>query len=290
LPTFLLARETRRHVTVALNGDGGDELFAGYDRYQAAAMAERLVSRVPLSRPIASIAASMLPASAGVRARSGRARRFLSALRLSPGARYAAWIGIFDPALKRATLAPDFLALARSSKADSMLADPVNARNGTPLLNTLLSLDLRTYLPNDLLVKVDIVSMANSLETRSPFLDYRLVEWAATLPTELKRRGQISKYLLKRAFADILPQNIVGRPKAGFGVPVADWLRGDLRPMLEELLLTDRFRKRGYFNQVAVYDMVSQHTQGRADWWQPLWSLMMLELWHQEFIDRGEAA
>src|SRR5207302_2018770 len=166
--------------------------------------------------------------------RRGRARRFLAAFGLSTGSRYASWIGIFDPRLKRATFAPEFLAFAREARADALLADPVNRRNGSGLLNTLLQLDLRTYLPNDLLPKVDITSMACSLEARSPFLDYRLVEWAASLPEDLKLQGRTSKYILKRAMADRLPPRIIARPKAGFGVPVAEWLRGELRPMLED--------------------------------------------------------
>ncbi len=289
LPTYFLAQETRRHVTVALNGDGGDELFAGYDRYRAAQLAERFATRLPLVRSLASIAAATLPASAGVRDPRGRARRFLSALRLSPGSRYASWIGIFDPRLKRATFAPEFLALARAARADGLLADPINRRNGRAVLNTLLRVDLTTYLPNDLLVKVDITTMANSLEARSPFLDYRLVEWAATLPADLKLRGRTSKYLLRQAMADWLPPRILSRPKAGFGVPVAEWLRGELRPLLEDLLLSSRFRQRGYFRPEAVHDMVSQHVYHRADWWQPLWALLMLELWHREFTDGAPA-
>ena len=283
LPTFFLSRETRQHVTVALNGDGGDELFAGYDRYQASELAERFVGRVPFARPVASMVASALPAAAGVRDPRGRARRFLSRLRLSPGARYASWIGIFDPALKQRTFAPEFLALAREARSDRLLSDPINNRNGAGLLNTLLALDFATYLPNDLLVKVDIAAMANSLETRSPFLDYRLVEWAASLPPSLKLRGRTSKYLLKRAMTDVLPASVIQRPKAGFGVPVAEWLRGEMRPMLEDLLLSSTFRQRGYFTATAVHDMVSQHVNHQADWWQPLWAMLMLELWHQEF-------
>src|SRR5581483_11704103 len=175
----------------------------------------------------------------------------------------------------------------REARCDRVLADPIDQRNGSGLLTTLLALDLHTYLPHDLLVKVDITSMACSLEARSPFLDYRLVEWAATLPETLKLRGRTSKYLLKRAMADRLPPRVVQRPKAGFGVPVAAWLRGELRPLLEDLLLSPRAHARGYFRPRAIHDLVEQHARGRADWWQPLWALLVLELWHREFIDQG---
>src|SRR5262249_12896116 len=152
-----------------------------------------------------------------------------------------------------------------------------------------MAVDVQSYLPHDLLVKVDITSMANSLEARSPFLDHEVMELAARLPVNLKlRRGQ-SKYLLKRAFADLLPREHVRRRKMGFGVPVGRWLRGPLRELLCDTLLSERSLARGYFQPGEVIRTVRQHLEGQADHSFALWSLLMLELWHCELIDRAPA-
>lgn len=287
LPTYYLARLTRAHVTVALNGDGGDELLAGYDRYRAALAAERLERLLPLPRAAYRLAAAALPSGRDLRSPIARTRRFLTGLVDGSGARYTRWMSIFEPELLAACITPAFAAAVMDNAAAEYLAGPLDRRNGLPLLDALIRLDQATYLPGDLLVKADIATMASSLEARSPFLDYRLVEWAATLPADLKLRGRTSKYLLRRAMRHLLPAETLAGPKRGFGVPVASWLRGKLRPWLEEILLTERALRRGYLRPDAIRRLVEEHVSGRVDHAKPLWALLALELWHREFLDRA---
>jgi asparagine synthase (glutamine-hydrolysing) len=148
-----------------------------------------------------------------------------------------------------------------------------------------MKLDVGTYLPDDLLVKIDIATMANSLEARSPFLDYRIAELAAQLPLDLKIRGGRSKYLIKRAMRNRIPATILNRRKSGFGVPLARWFRGELRPVVQEVVLGDRALARGYFEPAVIRRAVNDHVEGRADFAPRLWALLVLELWHQTFID-----
>jgi asparagine synthase (glutamine-hydrolysing) len=216
-----------------------------------------------------------------------RARRFLSGLADSGGGRYSRWMSIFEPSLLAECITPEFAAATADSGAAAYLASPLDRRNGSTLLDSLTRLDLTTYLPGDLLVKADIATMANSLQGHSPFLDYRLVEWAAGLPAHLKLRGQTSKYVLRRAMRDRLPAQTLAAPKRGFGVPVATWLRGELRPMLEAIVLADRALARGYLRPDAVRRLVADHLTGRVDHAKQLWALLALELWHREFLDGG---
>ena len=148
-----------------------------------------------------------------------------------------------------------------------------------------MCVDVQSYLPYDLLVKVDITSMANSLEARSPFLDHEVMEFAAALPIELKLKGKESKYLLKRAFSDLLPAENVQRRKMGFGVPVGEWFRGTLKSLLQDALLSEASHKRNYFNPKLLQTLVSEHLERRQDNGSLLWNLLMLELWHREFLD-----
>ena len=287
LPTFYLSKLTRQHVTVALNGDGGDELLAGYDRYRAALAADRLEQALPLPRRAYGLIAGALPAGRDLRTATTRARRFLSGLADSSGGRYSRWMSVFEPSLLAECVTPEFAAATVDSGAAGYLASPLDRRNGSTLLDSLTRLDLTTYLPGDLLVKADIATMANSLQGHSPFLDYRLVEWAAGLPARLKLRGRTSKYVLRRAMRDRLPAQTLAAPKRGFGVPVATWLRGELRPMLEATVLAERALARGYLRPAAVRRLVTDHLTGRVNHAKQLWALLALELWHREFLDRG---
>ena len=148
-----------------------------------------------------------------------------------------------------------------------------------------LGVDAALYLPDDLLVKVDIASMAHSLEARSPFLDHEFMEFAATIPFELKVRGRMKKYILKRALADLLPEPILNRPKMGFGVPIDHWLRDEIKELAYDTLLSVRATARGYFRTDVVRQMLDEHVQGKRGWHYLLWTLLMLELWHRTFID-----
>lgn len=285
VPTYFLSKLTRQHVTVALNGDGGDELFGGYERYFAAMLASSL-DRVPLflRAPTFRAVSRILPDSIFPESPLRRARRFLAAAALPARERYVRWLSVFE-APQLADLLADGLMRRDDGEMQRVLADRDGVGSADPLGNAQL-LDILLYLPDDLLVKVDIASMANSLEVRCPFLDRELVEFALRLPTELKIRRGERKYLLKRAFDGILPGENMYRRKQGFAVPIGAWFRGDLRGHVEGILLSQRALDRGLFRRAALEQLVREHTTGRVDHTHRVWTLLMLELWFREFIDR----
>jgi asparagine synthase (glutamine-hydrolysing) len=289
IPTFYLSKMTRSSVTVALNGDGGDESFAGYERYLGNRMAESL-RVIPGSAMSARTLGRLLPEPLNPRNRVRKAKRFLLVAGRPMAQRYAHWVTFFDETQKGNLYSPALRACINGHKnghrpgdwmreffEDAKWLNPVDAA---------MSVDIRSYLPYDLLVKVDITSMANSLEARSPFLDHEVMEFAARLPVEFKLKGRESKYLLKRAFADLLSKPDANRQKMGFAVPIGEWFRGPLRPLLEDALLSQQAASRGYFQQDSVARLVSDHLNFRADNGFKLWNLMLLELWHREFLDR----
>jgi asparagine synthase (glutamine-hydrolysing) len=284
VPTFYVSQLTRREVTVALNGDGGDESFAGYERYLGNRVAER-VRRLPGSGWAARGLARLLPDSLDPKSRLRQVRRFLQVAHQPMAEQYGGWLSFFRPEAKRSLYQSDFRAAMDGADTLDWYGSLFDETRGLDPVDAAMAVDVRSYLPYDLLVKVDITSMANSLEARSPFLDHELMEFAARLPVSLKLRGGTHKYLLKRAFADLLPPENVNRRKMGFGVPVGQWFRGPLRDLLCDSLLSDRCRSRGYFTPSEIKRLVGEHLNGRADHAYPLWSLLMLELWHHEFID-----
>ncbi len=272
LPLFLVCEAARRRVTVALTGDGGDEAFCGYERYRA----HELAGRVAL--PGIGLAAAALSFPGGER-RSGRARlaRFLGAAASPRQERYARLVEVFPLAWRRELLSPELV--PEPAPAASLLGPPPR-----PGLSGLQLLDLSRYLPDDLLLKADLASMAHSLELRSPFLDWEVLEVGVSLPDSLKVRGGRGKEALRRAFAVDLPPPIVERRKAGFGVPLSDWFRGELREMAGDLLL-EGARRRGQLRPQAVERLLEEHLSGRVDHGQRLWCLLMLELWQRTHVD-----
>jgi asparagine synthase (glutamine-hydrolysing) len=298
LPTWYVSRETRRSVTVALTGDAGDELFCGYDRYRALAMA-RLLDRMPAvaKRTLAGPVASALPFSVQAKTRLRKARRWLEGLAEPLVPRYMKWVRMFDePARVELysdawldTLAASSAAAAEEEEADpaSILSRAFDAAGRRDPVTRAMVADLLTYLPADLLVKVDMASMAHSLECRGPFLDHRVVELAVSLPLErkLRLRGGRSKVVLKEAFADLLPPPIRTRPKMGFGVPLDRWFRGPLETELRSVLLDPIALSRGLFRPEAVTRLVEEHVSGTHDHAYKLWSLLMLELWFRRHLE-----
>jgi asparagine synthase (glutamine-hydrolysing) len=286
IPTYYVARETRRHVTVALNGDGGDECFAGYERYAAMKMAGAY-RRLPgvVREGVIRQAVEMLPTSERRRSRARDLKRFLRAASLPHVERYMRWVSVFDDAAKSELYADEFTRETADQEASSFIAPWFASANGAGVVDAALLADTMTYLPNDLLVKVDIASMAVSLEARSPFLDHHVMEFAASLPENLKLRGLTTKYLLKRVLKRLVPEENLTRRKMGFGVPVGYWLRGHLEPFLRETLLSEKHLRRGLFKPEAVRRMVELHTRGERDHAAQLWTLLMLELWFERFID-----
>lgn len=284
LPTFYVSKLTRAYVTVALNGDGGDENFAGYERYFANQAAE-WVQAVPGSAVFGRTVNRMLPDWLSPKNRLRHVKRFLSVVAQPMARRYGCWVGYFDPQTKAQLYDPTFQAALNGGHGPDEWLEGLfeQARHLGPL-EAAMAVDVQSYLPYDLLVKVDITAMANGLEARSPFLDHEVMELAARLPAEFKWRSGESKYLLKRAFHDLLPPENMHRRKVGFGVPVGAWFRGALRPMLEDALLSEQARRRGYFRPDSVRRLVLEHLEQRAEHGFLLWNLVMLELWHREFV------
>ena len=286
IPTYYVSRETRRHVTVALNGDGGDECFAGYERYAAMNLAEKY-HKLPglLRRNLIKNAVRMFPASEKRGDAIARAQRFVRAASLPRVERYLRWVSAFDEDAKTDLYSRAFREETRTFNSAAILGPWFAKANGSGIVDASLLTDTMTYLPNDLLVKVDIASMAVSLEARSPFLDHHLIEFAATLPERLKLRGLTTKYLLKNVLKKILPAENLSRRKMGFGVPIGHWFRGNLKGFLQETLLSEKALGRDLFNPATVKRIVEEHVAGQRDRAHQLWTLMMLELWFQRFID-----
>jgi asparagine synthase (glutamine-hydrolysing) len=286
IPTYYVARETRRHVTVALNGDGGDECFAGYQRYAAMRLAEKY-HKLPrlLRRGLVEQAVQFLPGSERERSGPARVKRFMRAASMSKVPRYLEWVSVFNEEVKARLYSDDFQHATREFRDASILEPWFAKANGSGIVDATLLADTMNYLPNDLLVKVDIATMAVSLEARSPFLDHHVMEFAASLPENYKLRGLTTKYLLKKVLKGLLPVENLNRPKMGFGVPVGQWFRNEMQGFLREVLLSETATKRGLFKPAAVKRMVEQHTEGRQDYAHQLWSLLMLELWYKRFID-----
>jgi asparagine synthase (glutamine-hydrolysing) len=279
LPLFLICEAARHEVTVGLVGDGGDESFAGYERYAAMGLAERVPA------PAAAAGARLLralPAGRGERRSPAfRAARLLEAATVPAAERYGQLMEVHTLGERRALWSDD----ARAEIGALLSSGFLLGAPKTTGIAGLQQLDLETYLPGDLLPKSDIASMAHSLELRSPLLDTRVVELGLALPDRLKRRGRDGKIALRRAFADDLPTSVSQRGKRGFGVPLAAWFRGELRPLAREVLLDESSRARGWFNTVVLERLLDDHAAGRADNGHRLWTLVMLELWQRAHVD-----
>ena len=284
IPSFYLAKLTRQYVTVALNGDGGDEAFAGYGWHAGSRLAEQWQRLpLPLRRIAERAAAGIAPLSSNRRSTISRLSRFIAGASRPRAERYRRWLSVFTPELKAA--------LYQSPRQRP--ADPLDAifaaAPSLDAVDAMLHADVEWYLPTDLLVKMDIATMANSLEGRSPFLDWHLTEFAARLPSRFKVHGNTSKYILKKAIADLVPGENMHRPKQGFAVPVGPWFRGELKDFLADHILGARFRARGLFNPIEVQRLFDDHQRGAGDHAHHLWILLMLELWFREFIDQAPA-
>ena len=293
IPSLYLAEAARRHVTVALNGDGGDESFAGYDHYFTGMVAQRL-RWVP--DPVATSVGAVSRAIGGDPPRFAAARRarwLARAMTLSEADLSAFVFAIFDEA-ERARLYTESFAAELASReplsAPTVVADAVRGSDAPTSLERLLEADVHTFLASDLLVKMDIATMAHSLEVRSPLLDHVFMELAASLPVELKRRGRRSKIGLKDALRRWVPDHVLDRPKMGFNVPLSEWFRGRLRTLPSEVLLDPISLGRGMFREQAIEALIADHLAGRADNSRKLWALLQLELWFRSYVDPPVAA
>jgi asparagine synthase (glutamine-hydrolysing) len=274
IPSWYLAKLTRERVTVALSGDGGDELFAGYGRHLGNDLAERW-QKVPvrLRESAERLARSRTVADFG----GSRIGRFADAAAMRRADRYRAWAGVFNPDLARA--------LSNGLSADERVVPDEFARVADlDAIDSLLAVDTNFYLPTDLLVKVDITSMAHSLEVRSPLLDRDLAEFVASLPSSLKLRRFTTKYLLKKAAEGLVRPANLRRPKRGFAVPIAHWLRHELRDFVHDHLRHSRLAEAGLLRQSAMDELLDAHLDGTKNYAHHIWVLLMLELWHRAFI------
>lgn len=279
IPTWYLSEMTRKHVTVALSGDGGDELFGGYERYRALKLSGQLQSWLPVSWLNQSWLMRRLPDSNARRSLLRRVRRFCEALGQPPIERYMNWIQIFGEASRLDLYQESFIESLPDRNPVSFLADAWRNAGKRDLVSCATAADLQTYMPCDLMTKVDIASMAHSLEARQPMLDYRLVEWAASLPSHLKLRGKRGKCLLMDTYKDLLPQAIWHRAKMGFGVPIAKWFKTTLRDRTYDALLGSDAKCHAYFRREAIQSLVDEHMSGRGNQAYRLWNLLFLELW-----------
>ncbi|MEA2684170.1 MAG: hypothetical protein QOK05_2498 [Chloroflexota bacterium] len=279
IPTYLLSKFARGTVTVALGGDGGDELFAGYPTLQAHRVAEiyeklpgALRSRI---RPVV----DRLPVSLDNISFDFKAKRFVRGVGLSTAERHLAWVGAFLPEQRRSLLTEAVRRDHGSVAIEEALNNDAAIRALASPLDQVLAIDMRTYLEGDILTKLDRASMLASLEARVPFLNVGMVEYAASLPVSLKLRGMTSKYLLKRALAGVLPADIISRPKKGFGVPVAKWIRGPLKELVHDTLSKDSLQRDGMFDASTVQRLMADHQSGAADNRKQLWTLFMFQQW-----------
>jgi len=291
IPTYYVSQLSRQHVTVALTGDGGDELFAGYDRYRAVQWSAWF-DRLPAwsKQAFANRFARDWAGQGTQRSLKRRFGRFTEALAFGPERRYLEWVAMFNETRRGALYSDEFLKKLPDRDPFAFLADAfaqVRHRDGVTAASLV---DLVTYLPCDLMTKVDIASMANSLECRAPFLDHRLVELAASMPLRYKLRRGRGKYILGQAFPDLLPAEVTSRPKMGFGVPLASWFRGELASYARDILLDRRSIERGYFRTGAVQQLLAEHTSGAFDHGYRLWGLLVLELWHRTWVDGSAPA
>jgi len=288
IPSFYLAEMTRRHVTVALTGDGGDEVFGGYGRYAHGAQIQRL-DAVPaaLRRSVAALAGRVRP-SGDLNSPRNRLRRAAALLPLTPQERYVRAMSRFGLDLRESLYTPEFSASLRGAAAET-IAGPWEASSARDPIDRMLDVDQQTYLPGDLLTKMDIATMAYGLEARSPLLDHEVIELGASLPASFKVRGREKKIALRAALRGVVPDEHIDRTKQGFQVPMAEWFRTDLRELARETLLGTGAASRGYVRQDVVAGLLERHLAREEDNSSLLWSMLSFELWQQEVVEGGAA-
>lgn len=274
VPTYLLAKFARENLIVALGGDGGDEVFGGYDRYLATPVMQKLNPFLSLARTGLNLAGRQ---SIGNKRKINRVGSQLSS-KPSLAARYSSILSLTQPNEMVALLSKDFYAAGAESTFISQFAS-----GDASSFDRMIRSDLKAYLPGDLLVKVDIATMANSLELRSPMLDVNVVEWGISLPRKYKIKGFETKHILKDVARSLVPSNLIDRPKMGFGIPRAEWLRTDMREILIDTLTDQSASQRGWFNQSEVKKTIDLHMSG-TDKDQILWPMLMLELWARNWL------
>ena len=284
IPTYLLSEFTRKHVTVALGGDGGDELFAGYDPFLAH-YPSRILERFP--RPVITgfrKLAGLLPVSTRNISFDFKVKQFLSGMDYDYGKRHFAWMGSFTPGEQANLFTPDVLKEIEHHDPYDVIDRYLAGLDIHHELDGIIYLYCKLYLQEDILVKVDRASMAVSLEARAPFMDHNVVQYVCSLPNKWKLRGFTTKYLFKKAMEDYLPRDVIYRRKKGFGIPIADWFKGPLKGTLMELLAEERIRSQGIFNPGYTTRLLREHLQGKKDNRKKLWTLLIFQKWFDHYL------
>ncbi len=283
IPTYLLSRFTRKHVTVALGGDGGDELFAGYDTFPAHQLA-RFYEKVPgFIHSMVHKTANLLPVSTDNVSFDFKVKKFLSGMNHPKEVRNQVWLGTFSPEVQH-----ELLVSPIDQSYERIYSQAISLQKNSPAksyMDHVVYSYFKTYLMNDILVKVDRASMMNSLEVRAPFLDKDVIEFVCRLPDHLKIKGIRTKYILKKAMAKKLPMNIINRPKKGFGVPISGWFKKELKPLLLDEFSPDKIRREGLFNSSVVERILGEHFAGKKDNRKEIWTLLMFQMWKKNYLN-----
>ena len=281
IPTYVVSKLAREHVKVVLTGDGGDELFAGYSRY----VTERNRSKLDLIPDL--IKDRLMDPLSRALPHGAWGRNYLQNVSLDPISRYLDTVSVFTGLNKSSLYSTDFSDQLRdSSQLASYFHELSRNVKTNASLDSLLYIDSKTYLPGDILTKVDRMSMAVSLEARVPLLDHKLIEFVTRIPASMKLAGIETKHLFKQAIGELVPAEVVNRPKQGFGVPIQQWINRQLRERIRDTLNDPRTLERGYVTREYVGLLLDEHERGRRDHAMALWSLLMLELWHRQYVDR----
>ncbi|WP_271009331.1 XrtA/PEP-CTERM system amidotransferase [Paucibacter sp. B51] len=286
IPTYRVCQLARKHVTVALSGDGGDETFGGYRRYRMHLMEERMRSMMPagLRKPLFGTLGRLYP-KADWAPRVFRAKTTFEGLSRNAVEAYFHSVSILRGPMREQLFSPQFKAQLSGYEAQEVFdRHAAKAQTDDPLA-LIQYLDTKTYLVGDINTKVDRASMAHSLEVREPLMDHELVEWVASLPSDLKIRGQEGKYLLKKSMEPLLPDEVLYRPKMGFAVPLARWFRGPLKQRVQDAVLGPRLAATGWFNREYLQHLVEAHQSGARDYSAPLWTLLMFEAFLRQVVD-----
>jgi len=290
IPTYRVCQLARKHVTVALSGDGGDETFGGYRRYRLHLMEEKLRSALPagIRQPLFGMLGRVYP-KADWAPRMFRAKTTFEGMARSSVEAYFHSVSILRGPMREQLFSPAFKQQRAGYSAMEVFTHHASRAGTDDPLALVQYLDLKTYLVGDINTKVDRASMAHSLEVREPLMDHKLIEWLATLPSSMKVRGQEGKFLLKKAMEPHLPADVLYRPKMGFSVPLARWFRGPLKLRVRDAVLGERLAATGWFNRPYLEHLVNAHQSGASDYSAPLWTLLMFEAFLRNVVDAGAA-
>lgn len=286
IPTYLVSKCAREYVTVALSGDGGDEVFGGYGNYKADKIGQ-YYRKLPyaLRERIIPFFIDKLPGSQHSLSTSQQLKKLLEMVKLSPECGHVFWLSVFNNDIKEKLYKDENLKVLLGVNSIDYYGSYFEKFNGNDFINRCISVDIKTVLPDDYLTKVDRMSMANSLEVRVPFLDHKLLEFAAVIPSKFKLKGLNTKYLLKEVMKNRLPEEIINGKKKGFSIPLSRWFREDFSILIDKYLSEKLIRKRGYFNYHPVSMLSREHLSGKKDNSKFLWALICFEMWHRRFLD-----